>query len=438
MTKHYNKDDDLRTKAHTLIPGGAHTYSKGDDQFPSNAPGFITRGKGAYVWDTDGNKFLDWGMGLRSVCIGHAHPEILNAVSKQLELGVNFTRPSPLEAQLAERIIDLIPSAEMVKFGKNGSDATSAAVRLARAATGKKVILRCLDQPFFSVDDWFIGDTVMNAGIPDQLKTITQNFRYNDIVSLEQSLIENDGDVAAIILEPASTMEPDPDFLHDVRVLATKHNVVLIFDEIISGFRWDLKGAQNYYNVTPDLTTIGKAMANGFSLSALCGKRELMELGGIFGDHERVFLMSSTNGAETHSLAASMKTIEILENTKVIHENWDKGLTLMNEFNRLASNHGVNQFCKAKGIAISPFLEFIDEQQKPDFWLRTYFLQEMLKENILIPYISIAASHTSSEIKKTITAFDTVLSKISLAKTAGNIQQLVEGDRVKPVFRNKN
>src|SRR5450830_866150 len=223
----------LRERAHRLIPGGAHTYSKGDDQFPQLAPGFIARGKGALVWDADGNE------------------PVLEAVRAQLEKGVNFTRPSALEGELAEMLVDLVPCAEMVKFAKNGSDVTTAAVRLARAYTGREMVIRCQDHPFFSVDDWFIGDTVMDAGIPQSAKSLTRHFPFNDADALAHLLDEHGRNVACIILEAAATVAPAPGFLERVRDLATRHGVVLVFDEIISGFRWDVRGAQHYYGVTP-------------------------------------------------------------------------------------------------------------------------------------------------------------------------------------------
>ncbi|CAB3638665.1 Glutamate-1-semialdehyde 2,1-aminomutase 2 [Achromobacter spanius] len=230
--------------ANQLIPGGGHTYSKGDDQFPELSPGFITRGKGSQAWDLDGNQFLDWGMGLRSVCLGHAYEPVLDSVRKQLENGVNFTRPAPLEAELAQLLVDLVPCAEMVKFAKNGSDVTTAAVRLARAFTGRDMIIRCLDHPFFSVDDWFIGDTAMDAGIPQSSKDLTRHFPFNDAKALERLLEENNGKVACIILEAAATSAPVPGFLERVRELATQHGAVLVFDEIISGFRWNVRDAR--------------------------------------------------------------------------------------------------------------------------------------------------------------------------------------------------
>lgn len=428
----------LRGRARGLIPGGAHTYSKGDDQFPQLSPGFITHAKGSLAWDPDGNEFLDWGMGLRSVCLGHAHEPVLEAVRAQLEKGVNFTRPSLLEAELAELLVDVVPSAQMVKFAKNGSDVTTAAVRLARAYTGHDMIIRCLDQPFFSVDDWFIGDTAMDAGIPQSSKDLTRNFPFNDAAALERLLDAHSGQVACIILEAAATAAPAPGFLERVRELATQHGAVLVFDEIISGFRWHLRGAQHYYGVTPDLSTFGKAMANGFSLSALVGKREIMELGGLEHTKPRVFLLSTTNGTETHCLAASLRTIQTLRDTPIIEDNWQVGKQLREGFNELASQHGIGQRARMQGVDISPWYAFYDSDGKVDLALRTLFLQETIRHGVLIPYVAISASHRQPEVARTLAAVDKALRVVAQAMDKGSVEGLLVGPVVKPVFRKYN
>lgn len=434
----FSKSKNLNEKVLKLIPGGAHTYSKGNDQFPELSPNFIKSGKGALIKDIDGNEFIDWGMGLRSVCLGHAYEPVLDAVREQLNYGVNFTRPSPIEYEVAELISSIVPSCEMIKFAKNGSDVTTAAVRLARAYTGRNIVVRCIDQPFFSVDDWFIGDTAVNAGIPKEVKSLTKRFSYNDISSLENILQENENQVACVILEPASTIKPQLDFLKDLRKLTQKHGVVLIFDEIISGFRWHVGGAQTYYGVTPDLATFGKSMANGFAISALCGKKELMELGGLNHKKEKVFLLSTTYGGETHSLAAAKKTIEILRDESFIDENWDVGNRLKKEFNLLASKLNVLDYVNMDGIAISPYINFKDKNGKVDLNLRTLFLQETIARGVLIPYISISASHRGEIVDKTIDVLKDVMPVMQKAIEKGSTDGLLVGEACKPVFRKFN
>lgn len=434
----FEKSNRLRERAQHLIPAGAHTYSKGDDQFPQLSPGFIIKGKGSRVWDPDGNEFLDWGMGLRSVCLGHAYQPVLDAVQEQLALGSNFTRPSVIEADIAEMLVGLIPSAEMVKFAKNGSDVTTAAVKLARAYTGRDIVVRCAEQPFFSVNDWFIGDTACNAGIPQAIQDLTKRFSYNDISSLEDILDQYQGKVACVILEPSSLEHPRDGFLEKVRELTVKHGIVLIFDEMISGFRWHQSGAQAYYGVTPDLSTFGKAIANGFALSALVGKREIMELGGLRHDKPRVFLLSTTNGGETHALAAARTTIELLKDGTIVKQNWAKGKQLVEGFNAIATELGIANQVKMLGVECSPYQVFMDRNGAVDLSLRTLYLQEMIKQGVLIPYISIAGSHTDSDISQTLEASRNALMVVKQALDKGSTEGLLVGAAVKPVFRKYN
>ena len=209
----------LRARAHAIIPGGSHTYAKGDDQFPEQAPGFIVRGKGCHVWDVDGNEFIEYGMGLRAVTLGHAYDPVVNAAYKQMQLGTNFTRPATIEVELAEAILEVIDGADMVKFAKNGSDVTTAAVKLARAFTGRDLIAICGDQPFFSTDDWFIGKTEMNAGIPAETSAMTLRFRYNDIESLRELFDQHPGRIACVILEAEATVPPAAGYLSGLKEL---------------------------------------------------------------------------------------------------------------------------------------------------------------------------------------------------------------------------
>lgn len=433
-----NKSMELALKATQIIPGGAHTYSKGRDQFPEIAPRFIARGKGCTVWDIDGNEYTDWGMGLRSVILGHANDQVLDAVKQQLEFGTNFILPSPIESQLAQKLIDLIPCAEMVKFAKNGSDVTTAAVKLARAYTGRNTVVRCLDHPFFSVDDWFIGNTACDSGIPDAIKNLTKNFRYNDIESLKSVLQQNAGDVACVIMEIAATQEPAPGFLQQVRQLTEEQGIVLIFDEIISGFRFHPQGAQHYYGVTPDLTTLGKAIANGFSVAALVGKKEIMELGGLDHDKPRVFLLSTTNGGETHSLAAALKTIELMEDGSVSKHIWSIGETLVAQFNSLSKEFGLENHVSMEGIACSPYQLFRNKEGQVDLSLRALFLQELIQHNILAPYFAISAAHNESHIDEFLQGSRAALEKIKQAVEKGSTAGLLIGEPVKPVFRKFN
>src|SRR5580658_5087151 len=259
----------LARRAREIIPGGAHTYAKGDDQFPSNAPPFIVRGRGCHAWDIDGNEFIEYSMGLRAVTLGHGYDPVIRAVAEQLPLGSNFTRPAALEVQCAEAFLDSVPTAEMVKFCKDGSTAVDAAVRLARAHTGHDLIAICGDHPFFSTSDWFIGSTGMPGGIPAWIRQGTLKFRYNDLDSVEELFAAHPRQIACVVLEAARISEPSPGFLSQLQALCHRNGALLVFDEMITGFRWHRAGAQHVYGVTPDLSTFGKAIANGFALSAV-------------------------------------------------------------------------------------------------------------------------------------------------------------------------
>lgn len=436
----FTKSNQWRIKAKNLIPGGGHTYSKGDDQFPQLSPFAIQKGKGGRVWDIDGNEFVDWGMGLSSVLLGHAYEPILEVVRKELENGCNFIRPSFIEAEVAELVSDTIPSAEMVKFAKNGSNATSAAVKLARAYTGKDIILRCKDHAFFSIDDWFMGNTVVNAGIPQKIRDLTDTFNYNDPQSLIDKIAEHNNNVACVILEPAATHEPQNNFLQKVREICTQNQIILIFDEVVSGFRFHPKGAQYLYGVTPDLSSFGKAMGNGFSISALVGKREIMERGGIDHDFERVFLLSTTYGGETHHLRAAQKTLELLlqNDYQITKKIWHTGKTLREAYNQIAKQYNISEYTQLTGIDCRPYFSFTNKQQEQDPILRTLFMQEMIKHGILLQTINPSFSHGDSEISQTIEGFEKALKTVSQAIEKNCAQELLVGNETKPVFRKYN
>jgi len=427
----------LREKAHALIPGGAHTYAKGDDQFPEISPGFIARGKGCHVWDADGNEFIEYGMGLRAVTLGHAYPSVVEAAYKQMLLGNNYTRPATIEAECAEELLSLLPNADMVKFSKDGSDATTAAVRLARAYTGRDLVARCADQPFFAVDDWFIGDTPMSAGIPQGIRDLTVQFRYNNIESLQSLFAQHPGKIACVILEAATAVEPQPDFFHELQKLCRQHGAVFILDEMITGFRWDLGGAQKYYNIEPDLSTFGKALANGFSLSALVGKKEIMKLGGIQHDKERVFLLSTTHGAENHSLAAAIETIRIYKREKVIEHLYRQGERLREGLTRVAQEVGVQNYFQVVGKAPNLVYSTRDQQKQPSQYFRALFLQEMIQQGFLTPSLVVSFSHSDADIARTIERVGEVLQVYKKALEDG-VEKYLVGRPVKPVFRKFN
>jgi glutamate-1-semialdehyde 2,1-aminomutase len=420
------------------IPGGAHTYSRGYDQFPSNAPQILKRGKGAYVYDADEKRLLDYGMGLRGVNIGYGEEEVAQAAFRQIEFGNSLTRPSLIELEAAELMISLVDSIDMVKFTKNGSTATSAAVKLARAYTGKDLVARCLEHPFFSYDDWFIGSTVVTRGVPKAISDLTKTFNFNDISSLEKLFDEYPGQFACVILEAAQTEEPKDDFLQKVQQLCDKNGAVFILDEMITGFRWHMAGAQHYYGVKPDLCTFGKGMANGFSVACVAGRREIMELGSIeFPGRERVFLLSTTNGAEMCGLGAFVATVGFMQRHKVVDYHWEYGRKLLAAMARLSAKHGVEHSFKTGGVACSPYYVTYDANGAASPELRTVFSQEMVRNGVLMPWLAFSYRHGDAELQMTEEALDKSFAVYRRALSEGPAKFL-DGHVVKPVFRKFN
>jgi glutamate-1-semialdehyde 2,1-aminomutase len=430
--------EEMRRRAHRAIPAGAHTYSKGDDQFPELAPAMIESGSGAHAVDVDGNRFLDWGMGLRSVILGHAYPRVVDAVVAEVRRGSNFTRPAPIELEVAEQLIDLIPCAEMVKFAKNGSDVTTAAVRLARASTGRKLVAFPAEHPFFSVDDWFIGSTAVDSGVPQEVRDLSLKFEYGDLASLERLFDEHPGDIACVVTEAATGGPPPAGFLEGVRELTSRHGAVLVFDEMITGFRWHASGAQAFYGVTPDLATFGKAIGNGFSVSALVGRRDIMELGGLEHDQPRVFLLSTTHGGETHALAAARETIAECVERDVSAHVWRIGGRLQDGVNAAARSLGIESVVACTGYPCSPAIAFSGSDAAQSAGLRTLFLQEMVARGVLIPYIAPSFSHTDADIDETIAAAQQALTAVVDVLDGQPLGDRLVGPAARPVFRKYN
>ena len=425
---------ELQRKSHSLIPGGSHTYAKGDDQFPELAPGFIERGRGCHVWDVDGNQFIEYGMGLRSVTLGHAYPAVLRAAREAMERGTNFTRPAPVEVECAEELVSLIEHADMAKFTKDGSTATTAAITLARAHTGRERVALCADHPFFSYNGWFIGTTPVDAGIPQCEKDLTLSFRYDDIDSVRALFAQHPDGIAALILEPSRGDDPSPDFLPEVRRLCSKHGTVLVFDEMITGFRWHLGGGQAYYGVTPDVSTFGKAIANGFAVSALVGRREIMELGGLHHDRRRVFLLSTTHGGETHALAAAVATMRIYRQEPVIEHLWRQGEKLAAGIRGAVVEAGLSDYVQVVGKPCNLAYTTRGRDGKPSQELRTLFLQETLARGVLMPSLVVSYSHADSDLERTLEAVRGALSVYQRGLEDG-VSKLLVGPASKVVYR---
>lgn len=433
----FSKSNILSERVHSIIPGGSHTYAKGDDQYPELVRPYIVRGEGCHIWDVDGNEFIEYNMGVRAVTLGHAYKPVVDAAYKQMLKGNNFIRPATIELECAEQLLSMIKGAEMVKFAKDGSDATSGAIKLSRAYTGRDMIAVCGDHPFFSVDDWFIGTTPMSAGIPKAIQELTVKFKYNDIESVKALFERYPDKIACVILEPEKEQEPKDNFLHELQKLCKEKGAIFILDEMITGFRWDNGGAQNLHKITPDLATFGKALANGFSVSALVGKKELMRLGGLDHDKERVFLMSGTHGAEGHGLAAAMATMQIYKSEPVIESLWRQGNRLASGLNQAIEQSKLNKHILILGRPCCLVYGTRDNESKPSQPFRTLLLQETMKRGILAPSLVVSYSHSDADIDKTIEAFNEAFKIYRKALDEG-IEKYLIGRSVQPVWRRFN
>jgi glutamate-1-semialdehyde 2,1-aminomutase len=435
MSKSFEKSVEANKRLHDLIPGGAHTYAKGEDQYPFEMAPVIQRGAGAHVWDVDGHEYIEYGSGLRAVSLGHAHPRIVEAVRREVGRGSNFVRPSIVELEAAERFLATVPTAEMVKFAKNGSDATTAAVKLARAVTGRPLVALCADQAFFSIDDWFITRTPMSAGIPDEIGELTIGFPYGDLAAAEELLRRHEGRVACMILEAATQHEPPAGYLEGLRDLAHRHGALLIFDEMITGFRFSEAGAQGLYGVAPDLSTFGKALGNGFAVSALAGKREFMERGGLRDSHERVFLLSTTHGAETHALAAAVAVMDVYAEEGIAARLHERGERLAQGVREVAAAARVQDHVLVRGRASNLVFATLDENLEPSQLYRTLFLRELLLGGVIGPSFVVSAALTDEDIDRTVQVVARACEVYRAALEAGDPRGWTGGRPVKPVFR---
>lgn len=427
----------LQKKFNALIPGGSHTYAKGDDQFPEFMPVYIEKGNGCHVWDVDGNEFIEYAMGLRSVTLGHNFEPIVTAAYKQMLKGTNFGRPARIEMECAEVFLSLIENAEMVKFSKNGSDSTNGALKLARAYTGRDMVGICADHPFFSVDDWFISTTPMNSGIPKAVEKMTAKFHFNDLESIELMFADHPGEIACIILEPEKYDPPKDDFLNKAKEICHKNGALFILDEMITGFRWHNGGAQKVYNVDPDLSTFGKAMGNGFSIAALAGKREFMELGGLHHKKERVFLNSTTHGAETHALAATIATIKFYQENDVTGYLDEQGRKLKEGVNKASRELGMEDKVSIIGPNCCSVYTTRDQDGNPSQPFRTLLIQEMMKRGLLMPSSIVSWSHTDKVINETIEKMADAMLIYKKALNEG-FENYLSGRPVAPVWRRYN
>lgn len=409
-------------KAELLIPLGSQTFSKSKVQYPVGiSPLFMSKAKGCYTWDIDGNKYIDLVSSLASITLGYQHPVVDAAVRQQINQGTIFSLPGQLEHEVAEKIVDLVPSAEQVRFGKNGSDATSAAVRLARAYTGRSLVAVC---GYHGWQDWFIGSTTRNKGIPKEVSALTKTFSFNDIESIKQIFTANPNKIAAVILEPMNSVWPTENFLIEIRKICSQNGTVLIFDETITGFRFSNGGAQELFQVIPDLTTLGKGIANGFPLSAVVGKKEIMnEMNEIF--------FSGTFGGELLSLAAANQVLTMYKKEDVISQLIAAGECLNKLTEESILGHGLQNVLSLSGHPTWKFLNWKDHESATALEIKTYFMQECFKEGILVLGThNVTIMHSKKVIKNVVNAYSKIFSKI---ETKLKNHQLIESLEVQPL-----
>ncbi|HEX8297687.1 MAG TPA: glutamate-1-semialdehyde 2,1-aminomutase [Rubricoccaceae bacterium] len=421
---------------HRLVPGGAHTYARGDDQMPEAMPVVIARGQGCRVEDIDGNRYIEYGMGLRAVTLGHAEPRVTAAAAEWLSRGVGFSRPASIERGAAETFLELISGAERVKFCKDGSSATTAAVKLARAATGRDMVAVCIDHPFLSQDDWFIGTTGMDAGIPRAVRDLTVPFPYGDLDALTATLDAHN--VACVVMEATRGADDPTAYLRAVQALCRARGVVFVLDEMITGFRWHARGAQGLYGLTPDLSTFGKALANGFSVSALAGRADLMDLGGMTTDADRVFLLSSTHGAETHALAAAVAAMTITRDEDTVGTMERAGARLRRGAEDAIAAAGVDGFVGIAGRDSNLVFTTADAHGRPSQPYRTLMLQELTRRGILGPSFVVSAAHDDDAVDETVDAFAAACRVYHTALDAGSVEPFGVGRPVQPAIRRQS
>ena len=423
----YSESEKFFELANELIPLGSQTFSKSKTQYPFGvSPFFIERAEGSKVWDIDGNEYIDFVSSLAAITLGYCDRDVNHAVKNQLEKGTIFSLPSKLETEVASLITEMVPSAEMVRFGKNGSDATSGAIRLARAYTGKDHIICC---GYHGWHDWYIGSTTKNEGVPGEVSSLTHTFEYNDLDSLAEIISKLDGNVAAVIMEPMNVSHPEADFLKSVQSLCKQNNILFVLDETVTGFRFSKGGAGEFFDLSPDLSTFGKGVANGFPLSVLAGSRKVM------GRLEDVFF-SFTFGGELLSLAAAKATLEKINNAPVLETISSRGEKLKSGVEELLSKHEMEGLISISGHPSWTFLGFKDYADYSSFQIKTYFLQEVFSRGLLtLGTHNISYSHSDDDVAKTLSIYDEVFPMIKDAVENSSLAEKLSCKPLEPLFK---
>lgn len=424
----YEKSNELLKRAIEVTPLGAQTYSKSYRYYcQGDSPAFIERGEGCYLYDVDGNKFIDFVCALGPITIGYNIEEVNNAIKEQLEKGISFSLQAEVEVELAEKIIDIIPCAEMVRFVKNGGDATTSAIRLARAFTGRDLVAL---SGYHGMHDWSIGSTENNKGIPEPISNLTKTFEYNNIGSLEELFNEYPNQIAAVILEPIQANGPKDDFLQKVKELAHENGAILIFDEVVSGFRYALGGASELYDVVPDMAAFGKGMGNGLPISAVAGKKEIMK------QIEEGIFVSTTFGGEALSMAGSIAALKILEKPGAYDYIWKLGTMLKEGLENLIKKYELGDVILVSGLPPHCGVEFEDIGSLDYLDINSIYSQAMIHNGIITVGINnINLSHTEKEIEAFLSAAEEAMVNIKKAIEQDSTEGILIGKKVDPVFK---
>lgn len=422
----FTKSQEMLTRAERVIPLGSQTFSKSRTQYPYGvSPYFITRASGSRAWDVDGNEYIDFVSSLCSVTLGYQDPDVTDAVARQLQDGVIFSLPHLVETEVAELICEMVPCAEKVRFGKNGSDATAGAIRVARAHTGRDRVATC---GYHGWQDWYIGSTARHKGVPKATRDLTHGFAYNQLESLRAVLEAHPGEFAAVILEPMNVVEPEPGFLEGVKSLAHEHGALLVFDETITGFRYANGGAQELFGVIPDLATFGKGLANGYPVSAVAGRADVMK------QMEDVFF-SFTFGGEALSLAAAKATLLKLKREPVVATIAERGRELTAGLREVIAARKLGEVFSVSGHPSWTFMN-IAASSGPVFEIKTLLLQELFQRGILtIGTHNLSYAHSQDDIRALVAAYDGAMEVVKEALEGGDVRAKLRCEPLQPLFK---
>ena len=427
MSDRYRRSEELLARAEKTIPLGTQTFSKSRTQFPYGvSPFYAARAEGSRLWDADGNEYIDFISSLASVTLGYNDPDVTAAVRRQLEDGVIFSLPHQIEIEVAEIIVDLVPCADAVRFGKNGSDATAGCVRIARAFTGRDRVAVC---GYHGWQDWYIGSTARHRGVPDATRALTHRFEYNNLDSLRQLLTQHPNEFACVVMEPMTAVAPAEGFLEGVAELTRKHGALLVFDEVITGFRFANGGAQEYFGVTPDLTALGKGIANGYPLSAVAGRGDVMKL------MEEIFF-SFTMGGEALSLAAAKAALTKIKREPVVATLRRRGERILAGVNELIKKHGIGHFARTAGHPAWTFLIMADTPTHSQYEIKTLFQQETLARGIMtLGTHNLTYAHSDADVDRLFQVYDEVFPILREAVDEGAMKQYLKCAPLQPLFR---